>query len=245
MTLRQVPDLDVLIYQTSTRQEMQTVTTPGQAYTYDVNVRTSSRGSVYGAGEWAVSGVPSQTMSELTPFIQAAEATELILATPDADGLDLPVIVAPTTILWTTPNGQTAVLNVTGVGFLHQGSVNHELALTPPHDLTGDETIGAGAGRQTFEIGASQTVEAVTVTDRTPIWAARRDFRARDQLEIAAFGGGSILSIDDVRYIVRAEVGSWAVGMVFEDDDGNSRRVEGMAKLDRGRFLELLARQFA
>ena len=242
-------NLDLLVYQLATRQEDRIVVTPGLDYHADDNVRSANRGSVTQPGAWAVAGVPSQTMSEDTAFAQAALATELILATPDADGVAIPDGATPETILWTTPNGQTAVFNVASESFFTDSgpnpSANHEYQLTPPHDLTGDETIGAGAGRQTFGIGASQTVESIMVTDRTPFWAARRDFRARDQLEIAAFSGGAILTIDDVRFIVRADVGSWSVGLVFEDDDGNSRRVEGMAKLDRGRFLELLARQFA
>ena len=71
------------------------------------------------------------------------------------------------------------------------------------------------------------------------VWAARRDFRARDQLNI---GPGQFFELSDSRFIVRAEGPAWAVNDTFTFE-GDTFTVRGVNELQgRSRFLELLVR---
>ena len=80
---------------------------------------------------------------------------------------------------------------------------------------------------------------APTSETEVTVWAARLDFRARDQLNI---GDGSFFELSDRRFVVRAEGLGWAVGDKFRDDAGEIYTVRGVSEMGRGRFLELLAR---
>ena len=71
------------------------------------------------------------------------------------------------------------------------------------------------------------------------VWATRRDFAASDFITA---GAGGPLVVGDVRYLVRDVGEAWAVGDEFTDEDGSRRFVKGIAKVGRGRFLELFAR---
>ena len=70
------------------------------------------------------------------------------------------------------------------------------------------------------------------------LWAARRDFTGRDFSQVVQ---GSLITIRDTRYIVRAESGPWAAGDSFEAEDGVTLTVQGVQQIGR-RYLELLAR---
>ena len=71
------------------------------------------------------------------------------------------------------------------------------------------------------------------------VWAARRDFRARDWLNI---GDGQHFEQADRRFVVRAGGLAWDVGDTFRDDAGENYTVRGVSQIGRGRFLELLVR---
>ena len=73
----------------------------------------------------------------------------------------------------------------------------------------------------------------VTTTTEVKIWAGRRDYSQVVQ--------GSLITIQDTRYVVRAESGPWAAGDTFTNEDGMTLNVQGVQQLGR-QYLELLAR---
>ena len=70
------------------------------------------------------------------------------------------------------------------------------------------------------------------------VWAARRDYRGRDFLQVAE-SIGSLFAITSTRFIVRAEGPAWAIQDVFTDDKGKRQVVQGIGEIGRGRWLEL------
>ena len=78
-----------------------------------------------------------------------------------------------------------------------------------------------------------------TSTTEVKVWAARRDYSARDQTRIT---DGTDFTLEDSRFVVRAEGASWTVGdrFTFENESFLVRGVNEL--LGRGRWLELLAR---
>ena len=78
----------------------------------------------------------------------------------------------------------------------------------------------------------------VTTTEDVLIWAQRRDFSWRDFSQVVQ---GSLISIQDTRYVVRAESGPWVAGDIFTNEDGIRFNVQGVQQLGR-QYLELLAR---
>ena len=77
-----------------------------------------------------------------------------------------------------------------------------------------------------------------TSTTTLSVWCSRRDFSARDQLNI---GDGSNFALSDRRFTVRAEGPAWAVGDTFTFE-AESYTVRGVSELGRSRHLGLLAR---
>ena len=77
-----------------------------------------------------------------------------------------------------------------------------------------------------------------TVTRK--VWASRRDFTGRDLLDVSA--DRTVVAALS-RWTVRANGLTWREGDTFEDSDGQAWTVEGVAQLDRGRFLELTAKR--
>ena len=72
------------------------------------------------------------------------------------------------------------------------------------------------------------------------VWAARRDYRGRDFLEVSS-GSGGLIGITSTRFVVRSEGLPWDIGDTFTDDKGATQIVEGVGELGgRGRWLELL-----
>ena len=69
---------------------------------------------------------------------------------------------------------------------------------------------------------------------------ARRDFTGRDALE-SSIDREVVVALS--RWTVRADVVSWTEGDTFEDADGQTWTVEGVTQLDRGRFVELMAKR--
>ena len=74
-----------------------------------------------------------------------------------------------------------------------------------------------------------------------PVWAGRQDFSARDTLTFANIGA---VTIHDTRYYVADVPGGleWRVGDTFQDDEGLTWTVRGIAEFPDVRQLELLAR---
>ena len=70
------------------------------------------------------------------------------------------------------------------------------------------------------------------------VWAARRDFSGRDFSQVVQ---GSLITIRDTRYIVRAESGPWIAGDTITDEDGATLSIQGVSQIGRA-YLELLAR---
>ena len=77
-----------------------------------------------------------------------------------------------------------------------------------------------------------------TSSTEVTLWAGRRDFASKDQLNI---GDGSFFELSDTRIIVRAEGLVWEVGDTFTLE-GERYTVRGVSQLGRSRHLELLAR---
>ena len=88
-----------------------------------------------------------------------------------------------------------------------------------------------------IRLPGGQDVE-VTTTEDVLIWAQRRDFSWRDFSQLEQ---GSLLTIQDTRYVVRAESGPWAAGDTFTNEDGVTLHVQGVQQLGR-QYLELLSR---
>ena len=95
--------------------------------------------------------------------------------------------------------------------------------------------LGASSGTSPF----GQPIPGAETALR--VWARREDFRARDFVRSADFG---LVTVQDSRYRVRYDpVNPWAEGDTFTDEEGVTRRVEGVGRLGRNDFLELLARR--
>ena len=73
------------------------------------------------------------------------------------------------------------------------------------------------------------------------VWAARRDFSARDFVQSGNVG---LITVEDSRFIVRAMGPPWVEGEAFNDDEGFRRTVQGVSNHgERGRYLEVLGRR--
>ena len=73
-------------------------------------------------------------------------------------------------------------------------------------------------------------------------WASRRDFTGRDNLSSTI---DREVTVALSRWTVRSDGVAWTEGDIFEDTDGQTWTVEGVAQLDRGRFVELTAKRVA
>ncbi len=82
--------------------------------------------------------------------------------------------------------------------------------------------------------------EGVERTISRQVWASRRDFTGRDFLSTTA-DREAVVGLS--RWTVRAGGVTWREGDTFEDADGQTWTVEGVAQLDRGRFVELTAKR--
>ena len=76
---------------------------------------------------------------------------------------------------------------------------------------------------------------------RLIVWAARRDFSARDFIQVGNVG---LVTVADSRFIVRDLGPPWSEGDQFTDDEGFRRTVRGVSNHgERGRYLEVLGRR--
>ena len=74
------------------------------------------------------------------------------------------------------------------------------------------------------------------------VWAARRDFSARDFIQASDTFG--VITVSDARYIIRALGPAWVEGEQFYDDEGCRRTIRGVSNHgERGRYFELLGRR--
>ena len=76
------------------------------------------------------------------------------------------------------------------------------------------------------------------MTRKVKVWAARRDYRGRDFLQVSETN--SLIGITSTRFIVRAEGPAWSLQDLFIDDKGATQTVQGIGEIGRGRWLELL-----
>ena len=163
--------------------------------------------------------------------------TELAIGLNDSNGLVFPF-----------PDELT--LPIVGVTVAFDGAAATTLTLTASrlltniqslplgHLLTFDGTLPAAGTALTlmFPSVGTQTVEQ---TATRPVWAARRDYRGRDFLQVEE-NIGSIITRTSTRFVVRAEGPAWATGDTFTDDKGKTQTVQGVGEIGRGRWLELL-----
>ena len=162
--------------------------------------------------------------------------TELRLALLDSAGLSFPTdLMTPLAGVEVAFDGAAATtLSLTALEVVRFG-----FNLTPASlRLTfGADLPAAGTALTvTFDTGGTQTV---TKTATRSVWCARRDFRARDQLQA---GDGQFFELSDTRFVVRAQGQAWDVGDTFTFE-GESFTVRGVSELlGRLRFTELLAR---
>ncbi len=89
------------------------------------------------------------------------------------------------------------------------------------------------------DVGAYGLPEVEGETRQT-VWVARRDFTGRDLLDTNT---DRAVAVGLSRWTVRAGGVAWTEGDTFEDGDGVVWTVEGIAQLDRGRFLELTSKR--
>ncbi len=178
-------------------------------------------------------------------------ATVIQVQPPDLDGLYIPhtaggfspdvVTLEVTTIVATFAGGQVATFPVTYPGSGYRWTVDG----TP--SLTGDQSAQLGTGPVSFSLaGASTSTIEVTETVIERIWAARKDFSARDFVQHSATD--SLVTLTDSRFTVRVDPNSpWAALDEFRDDRDNTGAkwiVQGVSEWGgRERFRELLARR--
>ena len=204
------PVLDRLIQrEVSTEVEVPATTT----YAYDAQELQSGR---IDDGEW-----------------RRDSDTELGIGLNDSNGLSFPDLTLPTNGVEVAWDGAAAtILNVTGMEIL-----SDPLTFIPQGILlTFDGTLPV-AGTSLEIMVPSGGTQMVTRTAMRNEWAARRDYRGRDFLQVRDAG---LFSITATRFIVRAEGPAWAPGDTFIDDRGERQSVQGIGEIGRGRWFELL-----
>ena len=107
--------------------------------------------------------------------------------------------------------------------------------------LTGDTTQQFGGEPVSFDFIGDPGVSEVTEAVERKVWAARRDFRARDFNQ--AIDEVVLTSLENSRWRVRPGSPEWADGQIFVDDEQVSWVVIGTSKIGRGYLTELLARE--
>lgn len=196
---------------------MVSVPAPGATFRYD-DERTTQR-AVNGDGHWYIS------------------SGRLVLWPDDADDTDLPEFSVGDEITMAWDDGAYVVTaTLTDVGFA-SGGFGGQTALP---DLEWDASASPVDFTRTTEAMAF-SVGGGTAVEPRKVWAGRRDVSVRDELlttqNIRLIENGSV-------YTIRNEPpgNGVAVGDTFTDDDGATRRIEGIAQMGRNRYLELLAR---
>ena len=160
----------------------------------------------------------------------------LLIAPTDSGGLgfpqDLELPLDDVGVAW--DGADATLLTLTALEVIRHGFTFQPISLR----LTFDGPLPAAGTALTIAVQTGGTM-TVTQTVTRPVWAARRDFRARDQLSI---GDGQFFTLEDTRFVVRAEGPPWSAGDTFVDDGGQARTVRGVNEIGRSRYLEILAR---
>ena len=164
--------------------------------------------------------------------------TTLALGLEDSNGvvfpLDLPIPTSDVKVSW--DGADPTILNITALDVLR-----NPFALPLGLRLTFGGALPA-AGTVLTVVVATGGVDTIITTTQKGIWYSRRDFTGRDLL--TTFEGGQI-TIEDSRFLVRAQGPTWDVGDTFTDDQGVTRTVRGLGQihsLGRNRYLEILVR---
>ena len=213
MTLRgsYAPVLDRLIQ----REVTTTVEVPATtAFAYDA--QELSGGNRVDDGEW-----------------RRDSDTELAIGLNDSNGLSFPDLTLSVSAEVAFDGAAATTLTITDMVLLR-----NPFGLPLGILLTFGGALPAAGTALTIAIATGGT-QTVTQTAMRSVWAARRDFRARDQAEL---GDGDNFTLEDSRFVVRFEGPSWNQGDTFIDDGGQARTVRGVNEIGRGRWLELLAR---
>ena len=130
-------------------------------------------------------------------------------------------------------DGEATELTITNITIERHFHTFQPIAYT----LDFDVDLPASGTVLTVRLPGGQDI-TVTTTEDVLIWAQRRDFSWRD---FSVVSTGSLINIQDTRYVVRVESGPWAAQDFFTNEDGIRFNVQGVQILGR-QYLELLAR---
>ena len=161
--------------------------------------------------------------------------TRLTLALVTTSGGDFPTdLEAPIDGAGVSWDGAAAsTLGITAIDVVRDPFTFRPLAVIL--DFDGD--LPASGTTHEVSIPGTDQME-VTQTREAKLWAGRRDFTGRDFSTVVE---GSLITIRDTRYIVRAESGPWAARDTFKDENGVTLNVQGVQQIGR-QYLELLVR---
>lgn len=128
------------------------------------------------------------------------------------------------------------------------GHVQSQYEISAFEVVEGDQNVplpDPAPGSITYPASVQQVTEDVTTTRR--YWAGRRDFSARDSVQVGTNVG--IFTEGDSRFFIRGTDGAAfpiaeqaGVGVFHDPLANESWQVKGISRIDRGRFLELLCR---
>ena len=158
--------------------------------------------------------------------------TEISIGLADSNGLPFPVDLS---------------IPASGVEVSWDGGVVETLTLTTFLEVRTGFNQTVTALRLTFDgpLPAAGTALTITVesggtqTATRSVWAARRDYRGRDFLQLSSTD--ALISVTSTRFIVRAEGPAWDIGDMFTDDKGATQTVQSVGEVGgRARWLELL-----
>ena len=201
-----------------------TISVQGPPVLVPVVYRLSAEGNLDAAGEWGYAS------NRLSFFLQDANGVQL----PALGSLDLDSTMV------TIQAGSYSV--TTGITAYNQARNPFNTPITGTGRLTFPDGVVDGAlltGELLLDFGQTTSTTPAPVDTLVTLWAARRDFPARDLIAASAAG---LITIKDTRYLVRRENQEWAAGDTFTDEEGTGRTVQGVSQVLGRRFLELLGR---
>ena len=162
--------------------------------------------------------------------------TEIILALEDDNGLGFPQdLELPFGNVGVSWDGATPTLLILTALEVVKASPFTPIPVSTILTFDGPLPTAGAALAIGIDTGGTQMVEQTVLQ---PVWAQRRDFSWRD---FSVVETGSLINIQDTRYVVRVESGPWAAMDFFTNEDGIRFNVQGVQQLGR-QYLELLAR---
>ena len=203
-----------ILDRTITRQVERTVSTPGvSTSTWNALSTVGNPGN----GEW-----------------RRDSDTMLTIGLNPTSGGAIPFDLEPIDGVTVDIDGVSETLNLTTVQQIRSLLSGAVVALTLTFD--GDLPPAGAVLELGIPTGASTPI---TTTVTLKVWAARRDFTGQDFTTVFQ---GSVVGVEDRRYVVRSESGPWTRGDQFIAEDGVSTwNVRGVSQIGRS-YLEILAR---